>query len=70
MPRKFSGAHACIQLVRAGLCAETAALDVGQCWYLVAEYELGRVLSSADTVIDIAGAPPEDLRREVAGGAA
>jgi hypothetical protein len=30
MPRKFSGAHARIQLVRAGLCAEIAALDVGQ----------------------------------------
>jgi hypothetical protein len=69
MPRKFSGAHARIQLVRAGLCAEIAALDVGQRWYPLAEYELGRGISSADTIIDIVGTLPEDLRSEVAGGA-
>ena len=69
MPRKFSGAHARIQLARAGLCAEIAALEVGQCRYPLAEYELGRVISSADTIIELTGTLPEDPRSEVAGGA-
>jgi hypothetical protein len=69
MPRKFSGAYARIQLVCAGLRAEIVALKVGQRWYPLAEYELGRVISSADTIIDLTGALPDDLRCEVAGGA-
>ncbi len=69
MPRKFSGAHARIQLVCAGLCAEIVALEVEQRWYPLAEYELGQVISSTDTIIDLTGTLPEDLRSEVAGGA-
>jgi hypothetical protein len=69
MPRKFSGAHARIQLVRAGLPAEIVALEVAQCWYPLAEYELGRVIPSADTIIDLTGTLPEELRSELAGGA-
>jgi hypothetical protein len=69
MPRKFSGAHARIQLVCAGLCAEIVALKARQRWYPLAEYELGRVISSAGTIIDLTGTLPGDLRCEVAGGA-
>lgn len=71
MPRKFSGAHARIQRVRAGLRAETVALEVGQSWYPVAEYERGRVISSTKTLIDLAdigGCAVDDLLEEVAGG--
>jgi hypothetical protein len=69
MPRKPSGAHARIQLIRAGLPAEIVALEVGQCRYPLAGYELGRVILSADTIIDLTGTLPEDLRSEVAGEA-
>jgi len=68
MPRKFSGAHARIQLARAGLRAEIVTLEVGRCWYPLADYERGQVIPTAGILIDLAGMFLEDLGSEVAGG--